>query len=246
MAIAQWGLGSYERYLLGEGEQWLAAALEAGRFAVEHQVVGGSRDGGWLEPEEHPHTFQTSRPWLSAMAQGQCASLLVRLYRETHDERFADAAILGLRPLDLSSADGGVRAWLDGRPFPEEYPTEPPSFVLNGALFALWGYYDVWRGLGDDGAHRAFVDGADTIAENLHRWDTGYWSRYDLYPHVVLNVASPFYHRLHIDQLRATSMIHERPEFEAVRARFESYSASLLCRSRALARKSLFRLAVRK
>ena len=237
MAVAQWGLGSYERYLLGEGESWLAAAIEAGRYAIEQQVAGGTRDGGWLE---------TTTPWLSAMAQGQCASLLVRLYRETGEDAFSEGARRALGPMELASSDGGVRALLDERPFPEEYPTDPPSFVLNGALFSLWGYFDVWRGLGDEAARGAFVDGADTLVENLHRWDTGFWSRYDLYPHRIVNVASPFYHRLHIDQLRATALIHPRPEIDETRARFQAYEASLACRTRALARKVVFRTIVRK
>jgi heparosan-N-sulfate-glucuronate 5-epimerase len=246
MAIAQWGLGSYERYLLGEGESWLTAAIEAGRYAVEQQVVGGRHDGGWLEPEEYPHTFRTTSPWLSAMAQGQCASLLARLYRETESEGFAAAAVKALRPMSVAARDGGVQASLSGRPFPEEYPTDPPSFVLNGALFSLWGYFDVWRGLGHEGAGRAFIEGADTLAENLHRWDTGFWSRYDLYPHPIVNVASSFYHRLHIDQLRAMALIHPMPELAEIRARFEAYAASPSCRSRALAQKVLFRMIVRK
>ena len=37
-----------------------------------------------------------------------------------------------------------------------------------------------------------------------HYWTGNGWSRYDLYPHPLTNVASPFYHRLHIEQLRAT------------------------------------------
>ena len=62
--------------------------------------------------------------------------------------------------------------------------------VLNGAIFSLWGYYDVWKATDDEGARAAFEDGVSTLASNLERWDTGYWSRYDLYPHPVVNVAS--------------------------------------------------------
>jgi heparosan-N-sulfate-glucuronate 5-epimerase len=246
MAIAQWGLGAYERYLLAEGEEWLAAAIEAGNYLVAQQQRGGRREGGWLEPREHPHTFRTPVPWLSAMAQGQCASLLVRLHRTTGVESLAEASVKALRPMGLATRAGGVQALLDGRPFPEEYPTDPPSFVLNGALFSLWGYYDVWRGLADDGAGQSFLAGVDTLAQNLHRWDTGFWSRYDLYSHPIVRVcvASPFYHSLHIDQLRAMALIHPRSELERVQSRFEAYAESLWCRGRALACKAAFRLVV--
>ena len=115
----------------------------------------------------------------------------------------------------LPSAEGGVQATLDGRRWPEEYPTEPPSYVLNGGIFALWGYYDVGRRAARRGGARArSSEGADTLARNLHRWDTGYWSRYDLFPHPVLNVASSFYHALHTSQLEAMNVIAPRPEFE--------------------------------
>jgi hypothetical protein len=137
-----------------------------------------------------------------------------------------------------------VQALLDGGAWPEEDPTAPPSYVLNGGIFALWGLYDVGAGLGDADAARAFEEGAGLLAANLHRWDTGYWSRYDLFPHPVLNVASSFYHALHISQLEAMNVIAPRPEFADTARRFQGYAGSRVCRNRAFARKALFRLAV--
>jgi hypothetical protein len=181
------------------------------------------------------------------MAQGQCASLLVRVGLELGDSRLLDAALKGLRPMRVPTAAGGVQAVLDGGPFLEEYPTDPPSFVLNGAIFALWGAYDVWRGTGDEGAGALFTDAVQTLVTSIHRWDTGFWSRYDLYPeHPLVNTASPFYHALHINQLRAMDAIWPSPALASTAARFETYAASPLTRGRALARKVAFRLLVRK
>ena len=146
--------------------------------------------------------------------------------------------------MSIPSDAGGVQATLDGSPWPEEYPTAPPSYVLNGGIFALWGYYDVGAGLGDADARRAFERGPDMLADILHRWDTGYWSRYDLFPHPVLNVASSFYHALHTSQLEAMNVIAPRPEFADTAGRFARYAASRLSRNRAFARKVFFRLAV--
>jgi heparosan-N-sulfate-glucuronate 5-epimerase len=244
MAVAQWGLGCYERHLAGEGEQWLAATISAGRHLVDEQVEDGSLRGGWLEPFDYPHTFYVRGPWLSAMAQGQCASLLVRLAGATGDEEFAAAARAGLDPMRVPTTEGGVQAELDGSPFPEEYPTDPPAYVLNGAIFSIWGYYDVWQGLGDEGARAAFEDAVSALATSLHRWDTGYWSRYDLYPHPVLNVASRAYHSLHITQLRALHAMAPSDRIADAAARFERYERSRTCRARALGRKVFFRLIV--
>lgn len=244
VAIAQWGLGAYERLLAGDGEEWLAAAVRAGDHLVAEQRVGGAQDGGWLHTRPLGHTFDLRPPWLSAMAQGEGASLLVRLHRESGDERYAEAAIRAMEPMKRASSDGGVQARLAGGPFLEEYPTAPPSFVLNGGIFALWGCRDVGIGLADRAAGELWQQGIATLAQNLDRFDTGYWSRYDLYPHPKVNVASSAYHQLHIDQLRATSLITSDHRLEATASRFERYAASRLNFARAFRRKVLFRVLV--
>ena len=137
------------------------------------------------------------------------------------------------------------RGSADG-PFYEEYPTRPPSFVLNGGLFALFGAYDVAAGLDDLAAQRTFAEGVEALAANLGRWDTGRWSRYDLFPHPVVNLATPRYHQLHVAQLRALQLLAPDARIDAVADRFERYAESPLKRGEALARKVAFRLLVRK
>jgi heparosan-N-sulfate-glucuronate 5-epimerase len=241
IAIGQWGLGCFERYVSGEGEEWLTAAIGAAEF-----LVGAQReDGGWAEPNDYPHTFRMQGPWLSGMAQGHCASLLVRVHGETAAAAWAESARLGLAPLKRAVAAGGVEARLDGGTFPEEYPTNPHSYVLNGAIYAAYGIYDVWKGLGDTEAGEMFAATKKTLAENIHRWDLGYWSRYDLYPHpAVTNVASTSYHALHINQLQALDQIAPHPEFAGAAARFSEYATKWRNRSRAFVLKALFRLTV--
>lgn len=240
----QWGLGCFERYLAGEGDIWLDAARGHADELVESQHPDGPQAGGFLHHRAFKHTFPLRPPWISAMAQGEAASLLVRIFHETGDERYAETAVRALLPLSVDSVDGGVRATLDGLPFPEEYPTQPPSFVLNGAIFTLWGAHDVGVALGEATARTTFEQGIDMLAKNLHRWDLGYWSRYDLFPHPVVNVASSFYHDLHINQLRAMHSLTRRPEFVQTAERWERYAASSLCSRRAFAHKALFRLLV--
>jgi peptidoglycan/xylan/chitin deacetylase (PgdA/CDA1 family) len=240
VATAQWGLGCYDRFLMGEGEEWLAAAAAAGDYLLERQRV----DGAWVHGILMRHTYLLEPPWVSAMAQGEGASLLVRLHRETGEERYADAAIKALGPLRLPTSEGGTRAMLDGGPFFEEYPTDPPSFVLNGGFFALWGCYDVGQGLDDGRASEDFADGIEALAGNIERWDTGYWSLYDLFPHPVPNIASSAYHGLHTTQLRAMQLIAPRSELEQAASRFRDYAQSPRNRSRAFARKALFRVVV--
>lgn len=245
IALAQLGLGAHERWIAGEGEEWLALSRTVGDVLSARQVEGGVRDGAWEQLFDLPHTYHLKAPWISAMAQGEAASLLVRLHIESGEERYADAARRALGPMTVPVEEGGAMALLDGRPFPQEYPTTPASSVLNGAIYAMWGWYDVGAGLGDEAASQAFEQAVDTLARNLHRWDTGSWSLYDLYPdHPTPNWASFAYHQLHAVQLRAMAALAPRPELIEAADRFESYSSSRASRARALAHKVAFRVLV--
>ena len=191
-----------------------------------------------------PHTYVLDPPWLSSMAQGEAASLLVRVHKETGESRYAEAAELALRPFRIPVSEGGVLAELDGGPFFEEYPTDPGSYVLNGGIYSLWGSHDVGKALGSREATAEFEAAVDTLARNLHRYDTGYWSLYDLYPHPIPNIASSAYHALHIAQLNAMQLVAPRPEFAQMAERFREYTESRRNRGRAFINKSAFRLAV--
>lgn len=135
VATAQFGLGCLERYHHGEGEEWLETAIKV----AGHLLSGQDSDGAWPHGMRMPHTYYLLPPWISAMAQGEGASVLIRLHAITGDERYREAAIKAMLPMDVPTSSGGARAQLGGGYFPEEYPTEPGSYVLNGALFALWG-----------------------------------------------------------------------------------------------------------
>jgi heparosan-N-sulfate-glucuronate 5-epimerase len=211
---------------------------------MEHQHGQGPHEGGWRQLIPMDHTYEIAPPWLSCITQGEGASLLARLHATTGEDRYAIAALRALKPMSVPVSAGGLLAELGGSPFVEEYPTEPPSFVLNGAIFALWGFYDVHILLGDAEAGAAFERLTDSLASNLWRYDTGHWSLYDLYPHPIPNVANPAYHLLHVKQLRIFQQIAPRPQFHETAERFEAYRASTLRRGKALGQKVLFRLVV--
>jgi peptidoglycan/xylan/chitin deacetylase (PgdA/CDA1 family) len=243
VAVVQWALGAWERYVKGEGEAWRAGAIDAAEYLLGQQIGPGARDGAWLHWVPMPHTYRLEPPWVSAISQGEAASLLVRIHAETGDERFAEAARRALRPMCTPARSGGALAEVNGMPFFEEYPTDPPSLVLNGAIFALWGFRDVAEALGDDEARDWYGGGIDGLRSLIERYDTGNWSRYDLYPHPLPNVASPAYHLLHIRQLTAFTELTGLDELDRARGRFERYRESGTCRARALAGKVAFRLA---
>jgi hypothetical protein len=80
------------------------------------------------------------------------------------------------------------------------------------------------------------------LVGNLANYDTGYWSLYEKSGTRLKMLASPFYHRLHIVQLRVMSMITGDSRFAAVARQWESYSERRSNRTRALIEKSVFKL----
>jgi hypothetical protein len=121
VATCQYGLACWEHWLTDSDDAWLQSALAVGRFLVAIQEP----DGSWMHHAPYPHTFSLAPPWASAIAQGQGASLLVRLHGHTGEDELAAAAQRALRPMLTPQSEGGVGGELDGRPWPEEYPTTP-------------------------------------------------------------------------------------------------------------------------
>ena len=143
--------------------------------------------------------------------------------------------------------DSSLVAQTQEGPVLQEYPTQTPSHVLNGWMFALWGLYDVSR-LAERGgrtapeAHRAFLDGTSALVRRVDLYDAGLgWSRYDLYPHRLTHVASPFYHRLHVALLNATADLTGEETLRKKAAEWEASAERLPLRVAAVARKVAFR-----
>jgi hypothetical protein len=243
IAIAQFGLGNYNLWCRTSDPErrknlfliadWLAAHLEqnAHGLAVWHHHFN------W----EYRDTLKA--PWYSALAQGQGISVLVRAHKESGGLRYLDAARQAfasfLQPIDK----GGV-AFTDesGDLWFEEYIVFPPTHILNGFIWALWGVYDYFLATRDSSAQKLFSRGVRTLLHNLDRYDLGFWSLYEQSGTRLPMVASRFYHQLHIVQLRVMHRLTGEEAFSRVADRWENYAHSRTKRIRALCYKSVFKL----
>jgi hypothetical protein len=237
--VVQAGLGAWQL-----GPEWEPAVA-----AVAEWLVSQMDDDGriaCLYPM--PHTFPLPAPWHSSLAQGETASLLVRAAVTLQKPELRMSADLAVRSL-LDPALGLVAATPDG-PVLQEYPTDPPSHVLNGWITSLWGLYDVSISHDPGGdpavaaaAAAAFDEGVRCLSRRLHlyRLPLG-WSRYDLYPHRLVNVASPMYQGLHVGHLRALARLSPDPVVSDTAAEWSRAAGRLPGRTIALARKIAFRL----
>jgi hypothetical protein len=170
--------------------------MPVSKWIIEH---GEETD----EPFVFPNAYRWERlspPWISALGQGGVLSVLTRAYALSGDERYMPAARQAMKPFEISVSQGGVQArFPDGGVGFEEYLWPKPKIVLNGFITSLVGLHDLGEVAGEAHATDLLMQGVRSLASNLHCYDRGYWSTYDLTGHV----ASESYHLYHIMQLWA-------------------------------------------
>jgi heparosan-N-sulfate-glucuronate 5-epimerase len=244
IAIAQYGLGNYnllkcdpnaeirrQRFL--DASHWLVSNLEQNARGV----------WVWNHKFDWEYRDTLKAPWYSGLAQGQGISLLVRAHQETEEAKYLDAAQRAFLSLLRCTEEGGVLftdaqgdAWI------EEYLVDPPTHILNGMIWASWGVHDYFLATGDPQARQLFERVVRTLVNNLAIYDLGFWSLYEQSGTRLKMIASPFYHRLHIVQLRILHRMTGQSAFHEYADRWQFYAQSRARRIAALCYKSAFKL----
>jgi heparosan-N-sulfate-glucuronate 5-epimerase len=248
IAIAQYGLGNYNLFRHSQQKQnedttrrqkfllvadWLCSHLEQNQQGL----------AVWNHHFDWEYRNTLKAPWYSALAQGQGISVLVRAWKESSDPHYLDAANRALASFYKPVTEGGV-AFTDDRNdlWFEEYLVSPPTHILNGFIWAAWGVYDYFLVTNDNAAQNLFSRAVQTLLHNLDRYDLGFWSLYEQSGTRLPMVASAFYHRLHIVQLRIMHRLTGEKDFASVADRWESYTQSRIKSARALGYKAAFKL----
>jgi heparosan-N-sulfate-glucuronate 5-epimerase len=243
IAIAQYGLGNYNLWCRTKDPDrrrkffliadWLCANLEPNPQGI----------AVWHHHFDWEYRDTLKAPWYSALAQGQGISLLLRAHKESGDSRFIEAARQAFAAFQQPIQGGGV-AYTDESEdlWFEEYIVSPPTHILNGFIWALWGIHDYFLATLHPAAQDLFNRGVRTLLHNLDRYDLGFWSLYEQSGTRLPMVASRFYHQLHIVQLRVMHRLTGETRFSEVADRWEGYMRSGLDRKRALLYKIAFKL----
>jgi len=217
-ALAQLGLGWWGR--MQRGDESAAQPFEV----VCDLLARSARDADdglrWDYHVALPK-YGIEPPWCSALAQGQIASVFVRAAIRSGRSAHAGLALAAARPL-LSDDSDLVTITPDG-PVLEEVPRQSRSHVLNGWIYALWGLWDVEVGLGDEQSGDRFRASVRALRAWIDRYDTGWWTRYSVLPGGADDLAKPFYHRLHVDQVEILNRLTGFAEFTAAAARWRGY-----------------------
>lgn len=223
--VAEEALGWWERHIRGEREATVHFA-----DAVARLHAGATRLDGILL------WWHDTR--CSASAQGQSASVFVRDYLRTGDERCAADARAAIAPLlDPDPRLGLVAPTPDG-PVLVEGAAPGSRAVLHGWIYALWGLRDVAVGLQDDRAQDVYERSVRALALALSYYDTGSWTRYSL-DRDGWDIASPAHHALHTVQIEVMARLTRHAEFAHAAERWRRYDTrvnrmrSVLLRARA-------------
>lgn len=243
VTVCQVALGWHERWLDEESEFALRRFLQLANWLVDHQTCDGNVKGIWPVPYAVP-LYGLSSGWVSALVQGQAISVLVRAYKITGQEEYLHTAEQALSAFNLDVDRGGIRGYdAHGNLFFEEYPSRPESRVLNGLISALWGLYDYAIATRSCETHSLFLEGTRSLARCLPLYDIGYWSRYSLFPGSIFSdIASPYYHREHIAQLRATSILVPDEAFLSMADKWERCLANRAIVLRVMVAKGVSRI----
>jgi heparosan-N-sulfate-glucuronate 5-epimerase len=243
IAIAQWGLANYNLFRRSGNEDRKTKFLAASNWLCAHLEQNPSGIWVWNHHFDWEYRTPLRSPWYSGLAQGQGISLLLRTHRETGDASYLEAAQKAFASFTKSTSDGGV-TFTDERGdlWIEEYMVSPPTHILNGFMWAIWGVHDYFLATGDTFARTVCEASVRTLLNNLARYDLGFWSLYELSGTWLPMVASPFYHQLHIVQLRVMHLLTGEALFLRYAERWESYRRSRTKRTRALCYKGVFKI----
>jgi heparosan-N-sulfate-glucuronate 5-epimerase len=243
IAIAQWGIGNYNLFRRTQDEERRRKFLAASDWLCAHLQQNSSGVWVWNHHFDWEYRTPLHAPWYSGLAQGQGISLLVRAHRETGVASYLQAAERAFSSFLKSTGEGGV-SFTDPRGdlWFEEYIVSPPTHILNGFIWAAWGVHDYFLATQDRSAQQLFARAVQTLRANLDGYDLGFWSLYEQSGTRLPMVASPFYHQLHVVQLRVLHRMTGDEIFARYADRWEAFAHSRAKRTRALCYKSAFKL----
>ncbi len=228
VAIFQFGLGLYDMYLETNDEKYISKFYQCADWALNNQLENGAWDNFSFIYPNYPY---------GAMCQGEGISLLVRAYLKSGNQKYLLHAKKAFDFMSVSINDGGTTYYSnDGDVIFLEYPQFKE--VLNGWIFALFGVYDLSLVISDTKVKKLLNQSIDTLKNKMKFFDLHYWSKYDANG----RIASSFYHKLHIAQLKALSLTFQDKLFEEYFFKWERVSKKAVCRFRAFLIKSYQKL----
>ncbi|QSE98445.1 D-glucuronyl C5-epimerase family protein [Fulvivirga lutea] len=172
------------------------------------------------------YRYNIEPPWASAMAQGELISFYLRMYQILGETDLLNTALKSYEFMRVNVSEGGVRQYSeDLGTWLEEYPSDPPSFVLNGFIYAIFGIYDLYRVTRNELINEDLQRLLNTVKNNLSKFDAGFWSYYDLQKKELVRY---YYQKnVHIPQLNVLYQLTNEPVFLKYAEKWERQLTSI-------------------
>lgn len=224
IGIFQYGLAAYDLYLKSGEDTYKKKLLACADWAVDNQ----QNDGSWVtfsyENPEHPY---------SSMAQGEGISMLIRAHIVTGKEQYMSAVRKAKDFMLKPISDGGATDYQGDDVYLYECTHDP--LILNGWIFSLWGLYDYIKYIDDDRVKVVLNSTLKSLKKKLPEFDIKYWSKYE----DGKRICSPFYHKLHIAQLRVMYDLFGDEIYKEYADKWEVYQRSFWKPKKAFVKKAL-------
>lgn len=240
IAIGQYGLACYNRFKITGDKSFMDKCIIQADWLEKNLI---EKNGIFLLYANFDWEYNgiLKAPWPSGLAQGSALSLFLRLYNETGKEKYLIICNQLFKSIISPIKEGGVMLKENDLFWIEETLT-PPHHILNGFIWSLWSVYDYMILTGDPASQEWYERFEQTLRNNLDKYDNGYWSLYEQYSTKIPMLASLFYHKLHIVQLKIMYKMTGHEIYRTVYNRWESYLNNPINRYRMLSIKTLFKL----
>ncbi len=243
IAIAQWGLGNYNLWISTGSKKRYIKFIKSANWLVENLEENEFGLKVWMHKFDFEYRDTLKSPWYSGLAQGQGLSLLVRAYKETNEKEYENAINEVIKSFKIDIYNGGVN-YVDANGFEwiEEYIVNPPTHILNGFIWALWGIYDYNILKKDNSSEKMIKKYLETLENNLENYDLRYWSKYELSNKSIPMIASPFYHKLHIIQLDIMYRLTKKNIFYNYQKKWITQQKNSIYKFMSIVHKSIFKV----
>jgi len=227
--MARFSLGNLEMYLETGDEKYKEVYFNQVDWLYKN-LTTKDNFAVWEHHYQLPF-YEFKVPWIHGLAQGLGMTALLKAYQITNEKKYLNASEKIFNSFEVDIEEGGIR-YIDEKDniWLEEYALLPPPHVLNGYITILFGIYEFQKITKKNKAKDLWKNGLNTIKLNLDKYETGYWSYYDLsrkHPSTVN------YHNLHIWQLNILYELTREQIFKDYAVRWGNYKKSYIHKKRA-------------
>jgi len=161
--------------------------------------------------------YNLEKGWYAGITQSLGSSLFLRAFQLSKEHKYQNIANKLLGAMFIPIEEGGILVHnFEGHPWIEEYPSSPPSYVLNGYLFCLIGLAE-YRALFEYNFPISLERLFKSFFQNFHRYKYGFDIRYCLYRFQFSNIQ---YQGLYIFLFLHLFLLTKAPVFKTLLLEF--------------------------